>query len=152
MSTHEHEYEADRDSGLSHVHSMWAADHASALLGIELLDVGVQDGLGFARTRMVVKHSMVNGLDIQHGGYIFTLADSTFALACNAAGRFTVAAGADIVYVTSGYLGDVLIADARERATWGRSGITDVTVTREADGGLVAEFRGQSRSLVQHHD
>ncbi|KNX39053.1 hotdog fold thioesterase [Luteipulveratus halotolerans] len=138
----------DSDLDLSHVRSMWAADHASTLLGIELIDVGVDDGLGFATTRMEVKHSMVNGLDIQHGGYIFTLADSTFALACNASGRFTVAAGADILYVTSGYLGDVLVAEARERATYGRSGITDVTVTREADGALVAEFRGQSRSLA----
>src|SRR5262245_28922838 len=131
---------------------MWAADHASTLLGIELVDVGVEDGLGFATTRMPVTHSMVNGLDIQHGGYIFMLADSTFSLACNAAGRFTVAAGADIIYLTSGYLGDVLIADARERATYGRSGITDVSVSRESDGQLVAEFRGQSRSLAQHRD
>lgn len=133
---------------LSHVRGMWAADHASRLLGIELLDVGVKDGLGFATTRMTVTHAMVNGLDIQHGGYIFTLADSTFSLACNATGHMTVASAADIVYVTSGYLGDVLIAEARERASYGRSGITDVTVTREHDGVLVAEFRGRSRSLA----
>ena len=134
---------------LSHVRRMWAQDRASAHLGIELLDVGVEarDGipLGRARARMRVTENMVNGHDIAHGGYVFTLADSTFALACNATGRPTVAAGCDITYVTAGRLDDVLVAEARERVAYGRSGITDVTVTREADGAVVAEFRGRSR-------
>ena len=136
---------------LTHVRRMWADDRASAALGIELLDVGVDasggQSLGHARTRMPVTGSMVNGHDIMHGGYIFTLADSTFALACNATGRLTVAAAADITFLTAARLGDVLLADARERVTYGRSGITDVTVTREADGAVVAEFRGRSRAL-----
>jgi acyl-CoA thioesterase len=136
---------------LTHVRTMWADDRASAALGIELLDVAVDASgsqpLGRARARMTVVATMVNGHDIMHGGYIFTLADSTFALACNATGRLTVAAGCDITFVTSGRLGDVLVADARERVSYGRSGITDVTVTREADGAVVAEFRGRSRSL-----
>lgn len=136
---------------LTHVRTMWADDRASAALGIELLDVAVDASgsqpLGRARARMTVVATMVNGHDIMHGGYIFTLADSTFALACNATGRLTVAAGCDITFITSGRLGDVLVADARERVSYGRSGITDVTVTREADGAVVAEFRGRSRSL-----
>lgn len=136
---------------LTHVRTMWAEDRASAALGIELLDCGVDAGgqqpLGHARTRMPVTESMVNGHDIMHGGYIFTLADSTFALACNATGRLTVAAGCDITFVTSARLGDVLLADARERVSYGRSGITDVTVRRESDGAVVAEFRGRSRAL-----
>ena len=58
-----------------------------------------------------------------------------------------MAAGADVTFVTSARLGDVLVADARQRTTYGRSGLTDVTVTRESDGAVVAEFRGRSRSL-----
>ncbi len=135
------------DDMLAHVKRMWEADDASRALGIELLDVGIKDGLGYATTRMRVTDSQVNGHAIQHGGYIFTLADSTFALACNATGQTTVASGGDITFVNSGHLGDVLMATAQERARYGRSGITDVTVTREGDGALVAEFRGRSRTL-----
>ncbi|MDO5739910.1 MAG: 3-hydroxyacyl-CoA dehydrogenase NAD-binding domain-containing protein [Ornithinimicrobium sp.] len=136
------------EADLTHVTTMWEQDQASAALGIEALEVGVDgaSGLGFARTRMRVVESMVNGHDILHGGYLFIFADSTFALACNASGRLTVAAAADISFLTAGHLGDVLIAEARERVTYGRSGITDVTVMRE-DGEIVAEFRGRSRSL-----
>jgi acyl-CoA thioesterase len=96
---------------------------------------------------MRVTESMVNGHDIAHGGYIFTLADSTFALVCNSGGRLTVAAGADITFVAAARLGDVLVAEGRTRTAYGRSGITDVTVTREPDGDVVAEFRGRSRAL-----
>jgi acyl-CoA thioesterase len=136
---------------LSHVRAMWDADEASRALGIEVLGLGVDTSgpaaLGHSRTRMPVLQTMVNGHDIAHGGYIFTLADSTFALACNATGQLTVAAGADITYIAPGRLGDVLVAEARERVRYGRSGITDVTITRESDGTVVAEFRGRSRSL-----
>jgi acyl-CoA thioesterase len=90
---------------------------------------------------------MVNGHDIAHGGYIFTLADSTFALVCNSRGHLTVAAGADITFVSSARRGDVLVAEGRARTAYGRSGLTDVTVTRESDGAVVAEFRGRSRQL-----
>lgn len=131
---------------LDHVRTMWESDGASRALGIELLDVGVRAGLGHARTRMTIGSAMVNGHRIAHGGYVFTLADSTFALACNATGRLTVASGADINFVAATRLDDVLVADAVERASYGRNGITDVTVTRESDGILVAEFRGRSRS------
>jgi len=128
---------------LSHVHRMWADDQASRELGM-VADVIETD---HAVVRMTVTEPMVNGHDIAHGGFIFTLADSTFALACNSRGALTVAAGADITFVTSARRGDVLVADGRVRAAYGRSGITDVTVTRESDGGLIAEFRGRSRSL-----
>ncbi|HLS40442.1 MAG TPA: hotdog domain-containing protein, partial [Ornithinicoccus sp.] len=74
-------------------------------------------------------------------------ADSTFALACNARGVTTVAAGCDIIFVAPARRGDVLEADARERTSYGRSGITDVTVTRVGDGAVVAEFRGRSRAV-----
>lgn len=137
---------------LTFVRTMWASDRASAALGVELLEVDLDTGgaraLGRARTRMSVTATMVNGHDIAHGGVVFALADSTFALACNAAGRPAVAAACDITFVTAARLGEVLVAEARERVAYGRSGITDVTVRREADGEVVAEFRGRSRVLL----
>ena len=123
--------------------AMWADDAASQGLGMELVEVGP----GRARLRMTVTAAMVNGHAIAHGGYVFTLADSAFAFACNSHGVVTVAAGCDITFVAPARLGDVLVADAVERTTYGRSGLTDVTVTRAADGALVAEMRGRSRSL-----
>lgn len=132
-----------------HVHEMWREDRASAAQDIELVDVGLyDDGRGHARTRMRLREHQVNGHDIVHGGHIFLLADSTFALACNAGGHTTVASGGEITFVTAGRLGDVLIADASERVTYGRSGITDVTVRRESDGAVIAEFRGKSRRIT----
>jgi acyl-CoA thioesterase len=128
---------------LSHVLAMWADDRASRDLGMKAEVIEVDHAV----VRMAVTGSMVNGHAIAHGGFIFTLADSAFALACNSRGSLTVAAGADVTFVTSARLGDVLVADARQRTTYGRSGITDVTVTRESDGAVVAEFRGRSRSL-----
>ena len=128
---------------LTHVRRMWADDAASAHLGMEAVTVEVDHAV----VRMTVGEHMVNGHDVAHGGYLFTLADSTFALACNSRGTLTVAAGADIVFVTSARLGDVLVAEARVRVDYGRSGVTDVTVTRESDGAVIAEFRGRSRSL-----
>ena len=132
----------------THVMRMWDDDDASRALGIELIKVTAQDGLGRATTRLTVTDTMVNGHGIMHGGYIFTFADSTFALACNATGRTTVASGGDITFVAPARLGDTLHAEAVERAVFGRSGLTDVTVTRESDGSLVAELRGRSRSLA----
>jgi acyl-CoA thioesterase len=125
--------------------AMWDADAASAALGIELVDVGP----GRARLRMTVTDVMVNGHAIAHGGLVFTLADSAFAVACNTHGVVTVAAGADITFVAPARLGDVLVADAVEQVRYGRSGVTDVRVVREGpDGGsLVALFQGRSRAL-----
>jgi acyl-CoA thioesterase len=128
---------------LRHVEQMWTDDEASRALGMEVLDLG----LDHARVRMTISSTMVNGHAIAHGGYIFTLADSAFALACNSRGKLTVAAGADITFVAAARLSDVLVADATQRTAYGRSGITDVTVTRESDGVVIAEFRGRSRSV-----
>ena len=128
---------------LSHVHAMWEDDRASRALGMEAVTVE----LDHAVVRMTVTDAMVNGHAIAHGGYIFTLADSAFALACNSRGSLTVAAGADISFVAPVRRGDVLVAEATQRAAYGRSGLTDVTVRRESDGAVVAEFRGRSRSL-----
>ncbi len=123
------------------VETMMASDAASRMLGIELVD----HGEGWARTRLTVRDDMVNGHDICHGGVIFSLADTAFACACNSWGPVTVAAGADIVFIAPGRLGDTLVAQARMRANYGRSGIYDVTVTRGEQ--VIAEFRGRSHTL-----
>ncbi|WP_198413149.1 hydroxyphenylacetyl-CoA thioesterase PaaI [Micromonospora sediminimaris] len=121
---------------------MFDADVASNRLGIELLSAA--DGSAVARMR--ITDGMVNGHHIAHGGYVFLLADTAFALACNSHGPATVAAGADITFIRPARQGDVLVARANERTRYGRSGIYDVTVSREG-GEVVAEFRGQSRTL-----
>ncbi|MGO4596862.1 hydroxyphenylacetyl-CoA thioesterase PaaI [Terrabacter sp. 2RAF25] len=131
------------EEGVAFARQMWADDQASRRLGMDATVVE-QD---HAVVRMEIRDDMVNGHAICHGGYIFTLADSCFALACNSRGRLTVAAGADISFTAPGRLGDVLVAEARVRSAFGRSGITDVTVKRESDGQIIAEFRGRSRSL-----
>lgn len=122
--------------------AMWAADAASQALGMTQPVVGP----GRARMSMRIREDMVNGQGNCHGGLVATLADSAFAFACNSYDDVTVAAGFDVVFVTPGRLGDRLTATAIERARFGRSGLYDVTVTRE-NGDLVAEFRGRSRSL-----
>jgi acyl-CoA thioesterase len=120
---------------------MFAADEASRRLGIELLECGT----GTAVVRMTVTPAMVNGHRIAHGGYLFLLADTAFACACNSHGPMTVAAGADIVFVAPAREGDVLVATAEERTRYSRSGVYDVSVRR--DGEVIAEFRGRSRSV-----
>ncbi|MER5178284.1 hydroxyphenylacetyl-CoA thioesterase PaaI [Streptomyces sp. NPDC002896] len=120
---------------------MFAADEASRSLGIELLE----HGDGTAVLRMTVTAAMANGHKIAHGGYLFLLADTAFACACNSHGPVTVAAGAGIDFVAPAYEGDVLVATARERTRFGRSGICDVTVLRGDQ--VIAEFRGRSRSI-----
>jgi acyl-CoA thioesterase len=120
---------------------MFAADQASRGLGMELLHTGP----GAAIVRMRVALQMLNGHSICHGGYVFMLADTAFACACNSDGAVTVAAGADISFVSPAREGDILVATATERTRYGRSGIYDVTVRRGDD--VVAEFRGRSRTL-----
>ncbi|MFY1622990.1 hydroxyphenylacetyl-CoA thioesterase PaaI [Micromonospora sp. WMMD723] len=125
---------------------MFDADVASRGLGIEL----VHAAGGTAVARMRVTAGMVNGHRIGHGGFVFLLADTAFALACNTHGPATVAAGGEISFLRPVREGDLLTASATERVRYGRSGIYDVTVTR--DGEVVAEFRGRSRTLTRPAD
>ena len=122
--------------------AMWADDAASSGLGMRLVSVAA----GRAVLEMPVRADMVNGHGIAHGGFVFTLADSAFAFACNSRNRRTVAQACDIVFVTPAKLGDILVAEAVERASYGRNGIYDVTV-RRGDNELIAEFRGRSRQI-----
>jgi acyl-CoA thioesterase len=121
--------------------AMWRDDDASRGLGMEILEVRP----GYARLAMTIKPDMVNGQRIAHGGFIFTLADSAFAFACNSRNERVVAAQGSITFVKPGKLGDRLIATAREISLAGRSGIYDVSVS--VDDTPIAEFRGHSRSI-----
>jgi acyl-CoA thioesterase len=124
------------------VAQMMADDAASAALGIEVLECSP----GRAVTRMLVRPDMANGYAIAHGGLVFAVADTAFACACNSHGEVTVAAGAEITFVAPARVGDILLAEAVERVTFGRSGIYDVTVRRGLD--VIAEFRGRSHRLA----
>ena len=119
--------------------TMWNNDLASQDLGIEV-EVTAP---GKAVATLSVAKNMVNGHDICHGGFIFTLADTAFAFACNTYNRVTVAAGASIEFVRPGRLGDRLSARASEAHRGGRTGIYDITVSNQDDE-LIAIFRGRS--------
>jgi len=122
--------------------TMWKDDAATQSLGMQLISVAP----GQAAITMTVTALMVNGHKICHGGYIFTLADSAFAFACNTYNQRTVAQHCAVTFLTSAKLGDKLVARAAERQRSGRSGIYDVTVARE-EGNVIAEFRGHSRTI-----
>jgi acyl-CoA thioesterase len=122
--------------------AMWTEDEASRSLGMELVAIEP----GHAVLAMTVTERMVNGHKLCHGGFIFTLADSAFAFACNTHNQRTVAQHGAITFLNAARLGDRLVARAVERQRMGRSGITDVTVTRE-EGFVIAEFRGHSRTI-----
>ena len=119
--------------------AMWEQDDASKGLGMEIVEIGP----GKATLAMQVRADMVNGQRIAHGGFIFTLADSAFAFACNSHNERVVAAQGQITFLKPGRLGDRLVASAREISRSGRSGIYDVCVTAADE--VIAEFRGHSR-------
>ena len=120
--------------------AMWADDQATPALGITLDHVGP----GTATLSMTVQPRMLNGHRTCHGGFIFTLADSAFAFACNSHGHGAVAAHCDIFFLQPAREGDRLTAIATERHREGRTGLTDVRVT--CGDTVVAEFRGHSRA------
>jgi acyl-CoA thioesterase len=122
--------------------AMWADDAASAGLGMEIVSVAP----GQAMLAMTITERMCNGHKTCHGGFIFTLADSAFAFACNSHNDRTVAQHCSVTFVNPAELGDKLVALAVERQRSGRSGIYDVTVTRD-EGVVIAEFRGHSRTI-----
>jgi acyl-CoA thioesterase len=122
--------------------AMWREDDASRGLGMEILEIKA----GRATLAMTVRPNMVNGQGIAHGGFIFTLADSAFAFACNSHNERVVAAQGNITFIRPGKTGDRLVATAQEISRSGRSGIYDVRVT--VDDVVIAEFRGHSRVVA----
>ncbi len=121
-------------------------DRASRLLGITLDSIAP----GQAVMSMQVVDAHLNGHNICHGGFIFTLADSAFAFACNSYNASTVAQQNSISFLSPGQPGERLIAAASETSRTGRNGIYDVTVTGQ-DGHVIAEFRGCSRTIKGQH-
>lgn len=119
--------------------AMYARDAASQGLGMIMAEVRP----GYARMTMTVRADMLNGHLSCHGGFIFALADSAFAFACNSYNHNTVGAGCTIDYLAPGRPGDVLTAEAVEQALAGKSGIYDVKVSNQ-DGRTIALFRGKS--------
>lgn len=122
--------------------AMWQTDHASAGLGMRLAAVAP----GEARLEMVVRPEMANGHGMCHGGFVFSLADSAFAFACNSRNQRMVAAQGAITFLAPAEVGDTLTAHAREVHLRGRGGLYDVSV-RNQSGGLIAEFRGHCRAI-----
>lgn len=125
---------------------MFAQDAASPGLGMEIQNIGP----GTATLTMTVRPDMLNGHHICHGGFIFTLADSAFAFACNSYNQMVVAQQNQITYLAPGKAGEVLTATATETSRTGRSGIYDVTVTGD-QGRTIALFRGLSRTVKGQH-
>jgi len=121
---------------------MYADDRATKALRISIDEVGP----GRATARMRVTADMTNGHGIAHGGYVFLLADTAFAYACNSYGPVTVAQAGQITFLLPAREGDELTASAAERVRMKRNGVYDVRVSR-ADGTILAEFRGQSRTV-----
>lgn len=124
---------------------MWPDDHAARGLGIEIVAVAP----GAATLRMRVRPDMVNGHGSCHGGFIFAVADSAFAYACNSFNHRAVAAGVDINFLAPAHLGDTLTAVGHARHQGGRSGVYDIEVTNQT-GKLVAVFRGRAARVKGH--
>jgi acyl-CoA thioesterase len=125
--------------------TMYERDPASQALGMALDAIRP----GYARMSMRVRDDMLNGHGTCHGGYIFMLADSAFAFACNSHNFNTVGAGCTIDYLAPGRAGDMLVAEAVEQALSGKTGVYDVVVT-DQDGRKVALFRGKSHRVAGH--
>ena len=126
---------------------MYANDTAARSLGMQLIDVGA----GTATLSMLINETMTNGVQTAHGGYIFTLADTAFAYACNSNNQFSVASDCSIQFLRPAFAGSVLKAVATETALVGRIGIYDVLVSDTASGELIATFRGKSAQIKGTH-
>ena len=126
--------------------AMFADDRASReTMGMQLVSCNP----GRAVMRMAIDERHLNGHRICHGGFIFTLADSTFAFACNSHNKATVAAGCSIEFLKPGHLGDVLTCEGVEQVLQGRHGVYDMKVTNQR-GEVVAVFRGKSAQIQGH--
>lgn len=128
--------------GLEFVEAMYNQDHSLTTLGITI--TGIKPG--FTEGTMTVTEELCNGHNTIQGGFLFTFADALFAGACNSsAGATTVASQVNIHFIAPAYVGDELRGVANERRSYGRNGITDVTIYRGDE--VIAEFRGTSRTV-----
>ncbi|TFW10696.1 hydroxyphenylacetyl-CoA thioesterase PaaI [Massilia arenosa] len=125
--------------------AMYERDPASQTLGMALDEIRP----GYARMSMTVRPDMLNGHATCHGGFIFSLADSAFAFACNSHNQVTVGAGCSIDYLAPGREGDRLTAEAVEVSLSGKTGIYDIKVSNQ-EGRTIALFRGKSHRVTGH--
>ena len=125
--------------------AMYARDTAAHTLGVHVVRVAP----GHADVTMTVRADMLNGHAICHGGFIFTLADSAFAFACNSYNLSTVASGCAIDFIAPAREGDVLTAIGQERSSSGRTGVYDIDVVNQR-GEKIALFRGKSYRIKGH--
>ena len=126
--------------------AMWENDSASQALGMELIKVSP----GHAEILMKIRADMTNGHKTCHGGFIFSLADSAFAFACNSHNQKAVAHHCSITYIAPAFEADSLTACANEISRSGRSGIYDITITNQSNE-IIAHFRGHSRTIKGVH-
>jgi acyl-CoA thioesterase len=137
-----------KQSAQAAAQALYAGDAASRALGMELIDAGA----GFAHVRMTIRADMTNGHGSCHGGFVFALADSAFAFACNSHGEPTVAAAVSIEFLAPARLGDTLTAIANEQWLGSRTGLYDIVVARPADGAVIAHARGRSHRVGKPRD
>ena len=121
---------------------LWQDDRTSQKLGMKIVRVAP----GEAELSMTVTEDMVNGHNIGHGGYLFTLADSTFAFACNTYNQRCVAQHCSISFLAPVHAGEQLRSVAKEVSRQGRNGIYDITVF-DSQSKAIVEFRGYSRTI-----
>ena len=125
------------------VREFLAEDTAARALGITVSSVAP----GVVTAHMSIRPDMLNGHGSAHGAALFAVADIAFAMACNSHGQPAIGRSCSIEYLAPAHAGDVVTATATERALVGRGGIYDVSVTRDADGQLLAEVRAHSRLM-----
>ena len=130
-----------QDARHDHVRTMFEGDRASQGIGMTITHIADGEASG----HFTIRPEMCNGHGTAQGGYLFLFADSLFAGACNSTGNLAVAAQVNIHYIAPAREGDVVEGHAVERRTWGRNGITDVTLT--VNGEVIGEFRGTSRTI-----
>ena len=123
------------------VRELLAGDTAARALGVTVSSVAP----GTVTAHMTIRSAMLNGHGSAHGAALFAVADIAFAMACNSHGHPAVGRSCSIEFLAPAFAGEAVTATAVERAVVGRSGIYDVSVTRDADGRLLAELRGHSR-------
>jgi acyl-CoA thioesterase len=126
------------------VRELLAGDTAARALGVTVSSVAP----GAVTAHMTIRGAMLNGHGSAHGAALFAIADIAFAMACNSHGHPAVGRSCSIEFLAPAFAGEAVTATAVERAVVGRSGIYDVSVTRDADGRLLAELRGHSRRLA----
>jgi acyl-CoA thioesterase len=119
---------------ISHV---FAKDAFSQWLGVELIDIKE----GYSKIKMTVRKEMINGLNVVHGGIAFSLADSAFAFACNNRNNLSLALETSISFLRPVFIGDVLMAEAKEIRNGKNTGVYLVEVTNQHDN-LIALFKG----------